>query len=201
MNLTEELDRSFGEGPPLPSPHDLLPPGRRALARRRIAAGVAAAGVVAVAIGTAALVGSQDQPGATDPAGPPAATPRAVDSPSAATTPARPRADKSPEDVWPGIPGMRLVRFVEGSELVAVNDTVDLVRQVAQPDLGPAWAKPGDRSAAAEVVQDGVTYYVLIRGAGQPQTIAVLQADGGPTLKAFLEFARERYLEGGGGLL
>ena len=199
MNLTEELDRSFGEGPPLPPPSELLPLGRRALAKRRGVAG-AAVGVAAIAVATAVLLGSQGQPDAVGPSGP---APRATDPPPAtteATEPARPR--NTDEDVWPGIPDLDLVRFAEGSLLEPVEG-VDLIRQVAHPELGASWAAPRDPSAAAEVRVDGARYYVLARlsDGGPPEYIAVHAADGGPTLTAFLELARERYAEGGGGLL
>lgn len=198
MNLTEELDRSFGEGPPLPPPTELLPLGRRALVRRRAAAG-AAAGVAAIAVTTAVLLAGPGQPDAVGPSGP---APRATDPPPAteATKPPRPR--HTDQDVWPGIPDLDLVRLAEGSLLEPVEG-VDLIRQVANPELGASWAAPSDPSAAAEVRVDGARYYVLARSSdgGSPEYIAVRAADGGPTLKAFLELARERYAEGGGGLL
>ena len=51
-DIREQIDRSFGEGPGAGSVDDLLTRGHRALARRRLIAGVAAAAVVAVVGGT-----------------------------------------------------------------------------------------------------------------------------------------------------
>lgn len=51
-DIREQIDRSFGEGPGAGSVDDLLTRGHRALARRRLTAGVAAAAVVAVVGGT-----------------------------------------------------------------------------------------------------------------------------------------------------
>jgi hypothetical protein len=295
MTISQELDRSIGEGPPLPPPQELLPPGRRALARRRLAigaVGVAAAVLVAGAAATGTgLVGGAQSPA---PAGPPSGevtdggaaptaessaapptrseiqrvlsgapvkyddrgrvviTPTAhvlqrIDNPFGLDEPRRSvavaaeidgaeywfayyyDADGSSggisgysgdykvgfetwaarqsgvadntEAEWPGIPGLDLVRFAEGDRLEPVGG-VTLVRQVAQPDLGPAWAGPDDRSAVAEVLHEGERYYVLARALdGKPQFIAVPEADGGPTLEEFLALARDRYAEGGGGLL
>jgi len=295
MNLSEELERSIGEGPALPPPQDLLLPGRRALARRRFTIGAAAVAVAVVVVGLTAVGNgllrddsSAPAPSGTpsdrvsDPGNPPSEPPsraqtrqvlnsdlvkydgegRLVISPRAHV---QQRLD-NPYDVaaprksvaiaaeidgatywfahvyksdgtsdaamtysgsqeqdfetwtaeqatlaedqsgdggeWPGIPDLELVRFTEGDLLEAVAG-VTLVRQVAQPDLGPAWAGPGDRSAAAEVVQDGERYYVLARASGNEpaQYIAVPEADGGPTLEQFLDLAQDRYAEGGGGLL
>lgn len=292
MNLAEELDRSIGEGPALPPPQDLLPSGRRALARRRISVGAAAAAVVVVVVGLTAVGGgllgddtSAPAPSnrVSDAADPPAEPPsraeirRVIDaglvefdgfgdlviSPRADVQQrldnpyevAAPRksvaiaaeidravywfatvyigdgisnsvatyggshrqgfeawvADKATiaEDgpdgdsgEWPGIPDLNLVRFAEGDRLEAVAG-VTLVRQVAQPDLGAAWAGPNDRSAVAEVVRNGERYYVLARVPvdGPEQYIAVPEADGGPTLEQFIDLAQDRYAEGGGGLL
>jgi len=298
MDLSEELDRAIGDGPPLPPPESLLPHGRRALARRRAAVTAGALAVVAVvAAGAAGATALREDP-AAGPA--PAARPTvAGDGP---TTPSAPTADPpsraeirrvlssdpvaftdghlavrpgatvverldnpyhlaaprtsvavavevdgatywfvlvvegdgssngasaysgdlrkdfqrwvadhagladstDPEsDRWAGIPGLELVRFAgPGGDRLEPVGGVRLVRQVARPDLGPAWAGPEARSAAAEVVKDGERYYVLARAMdGKPQYIAVTEADGGPTLEAFLDLARDRYAEGGGGLL
>lgn len=292
MNLSEELDRSFGEGPALPPVHELLPVGRRALARRRRSVGAAAFAVVAVVVGMAAvgsglLNGDTGAPapsvtpadGVSDTADPTAQPPsraeiqrvfnsglveydgqgslvisprthveQRLDNPYDVAAPrksvaiaadidgatywfafvyngdgtgnaameysgnrrmdfaawvaAQASMAEPPEGDWPGLPGIDLVRFAQGDRLEALEG-VTLSRQVAQPELGPAWAGPDDRSAAAEVVRDGERYYVLARASGNDpaQYIAVTEADGGPTLEVFLDFARDRYAEGGGGLL
>lgn len=104
---------------------------------------------------------------------------------------------------WPGITELDLVRFAGGTERLAPVDGVALLRQRAHPDLPRSWGAPHDRSAVAEVELDGTRYYVLARALGDaaPQYIAVKAAQGGATLEDFLDFARDHYAEGGGGLL
>jgi hypothetical protein len=121
----------------------------------------------------------------------------------------RPGDDSSGEGTdppggWPGMTDVELVRFVEGTERLEPVTGVTLVHQREHPDLPRSWADPGDRSAVAEVERAGTRYYVLARstrGDAPPQYIAVRASEGGATLDDFLEFARERYGEGGGGLL
>lgn len=110
----------------------------------------------------------------------------------------------TPPGGWPGMTDLALVRFVEGTERLEPLDAVTLLRQRPHPDLPASWARPGDRSAVAEVVFEDTRYYVLARstpGDRAPQYIAVKAARGGATLEDFLDLARQRYAEGGGGLL
>jgi len=110
----------------------------------------------------------------------------------------------TPPGGWPGMTDLALVRFVEGTERLEPLDAVELLRQRPHPELPASWARPGDRSAVAEVVFEDTRYYVLARstpGDGPPQYIAVKASRGGATLDDFLALARDRYAEGGGGLL
>lgn len=70
MDLRERFDAAFGSEPPLPRVDDRLDAGRRALLRRRVVTGCAAAALASIA-----LVGVTQLGGATrtqqDPAGPP----------------------------------------------------------------------------------------------------------------------------------
>jgi hypothetical protein len=107
-------------------------------------------------------------------------------------------------DEWPGIPDLDLVRFAGAGEVLEPVDGVTILQQRASPTVGDAFATAADRSAVALVRNgDGERFYVLARGVRgtSPQYIAVRAADGGPTLEAFLELARERYAPDGGGLL
>ena len=107
-------------------------------------------------------------------------------------------------DAWPGIPDLDLVRFAGSGEVLEPVGGVTILEQRPSPAVGDAFASADDRSAVALVRDgDGARFYVLARGVGgtTPQYIAVKAADGGPTLDAFLDLARERYAGGGGGLL
>ncbi len=107
-------------------------------------------------------------------------------------------------DAWPGIPDLDLVRFAGSGEVLEPVGGVTILEQRPSPAVGAAFASAGDRSAAALVRDgEGARFYVLARGVDgtTPQYIAVKVADGGPTLDAFLDLARERYAGGGGGLL
>ena len=107
-------------------------------------------------------------------------------------------------DAWPGIPDLDLVRFAGATEVLEPTDGVTILEQRPSPTVGDPFATVADQSAVA-LVRDaaGQKYYVLARSVDgtEPEYIAVTAADGGPTLDAFLELARERYATDGGGLL
>jgi hypothetical protein len=107
-------------------------------------------------------------------------------------------------DVWPGVVDLDLVAFTGDTEELAPSAGVTILEQRAHVSVGDSFAGPADQTAAAEVRDaDGKAYYVLARrfDGKQAQYIAVAQADGGADLDAFLDLARTRYAEGGGGLL
>jgi hypothetical protein len=115
------------------------------------------------------------------------------------------RADVAdPSDDWPGLVDVPLVRLAGGERLEPLYG-VDLLQQRAHPVLPDSWATADDSSAAAEVRLHGTRYFVLARhlaGEPAPQYIAVEAGpEAGTTLDAFLDDARQRYAEGGGGLL
>lgn len=98
---------------------------------------------------------------------------------------------------WPGVPRDDLVAFTADGRLAPVGGAT-ILAQEAPIDLGASFAPPG-QSAVAEVEVDGERWYVVARRPGD--FIAVRAAKGGATLAEFIEFARGRYAEGGGGLL
>ena len=104
---------------------------------------------------------------------------------------------------WPGIPDLDLVRFLGSTERLAPVAGASILRQQADVSVGDSFAGPDDQTAAAKVeAADGKRYYVLARRVGgAPQFIAVTEADGGRTLGSFLDLARTRYADNGGGLL
>lgn len=116
----------------------------------------------------------------------------------------RERSSGGGQDEWPGIPGLDLVRFAGDTDRLEPVAGVTILRQQADVSVGDSFAGPNDQTAAAKVeASDGSRYYVLARRVtgGAPQFIAVTEADGGPTLGSFLDLARTRYADDGGGLL
>ncbi|WP_109509489.1 hypothetical protein [Nocardioides speluncae] len=67
MNITEEIERSIGTGPPLPTATARLAAGKSAVRRRRLAGGAAALALVSVLGGTAAVAGLLDRDTKSDP--------------------------------------------------------------------------------------------------------------------------------------
>jgi hypothetical protein len=123
-----------------------------------------------------------------------------VNGPLIEGTPPR-NSGKGDADGWPGEPREDLVAFGDGEVLVPLAG-VTILEQRPSPQVGSSFAKPSDTSAVALVASDGKQYYVLAREVDGPaQYIAVPKAEGGADIDAFLAFARERYAEGGGGLL
>jgi hypothetical protein len=104
--LKEELDRSFGDGPPLPPVGSQVVAGRRALMRRRVASGVAGLAVAAV-LGTSGYVVSASSPTGSDRL---AGEPPLLATPSVTTATEDPSTDPS-EAPWPR---GELIRYVEG---------------------------------------------------------------------------------------
>ena len=203
--LATRIDRSLGPAPEGPDPlADLLREGHRAVRRRRLAVTVASAvAVLAVGGGTALATGGGDGGRAEAPvAEPPSSTSAPTPTPTATFSPSVEPPVGS--DVFPGTPADGLVTFGGGTgERLFPSEGVEILEQRPGVDVGPSFAGPGDRTAAARVrTPDGEVLYLLAREVeGQAQVITVPRATGGPDLDAFLRFARERYAEGGGGLL
>jgi hypothetical protein len=116
------------------------------------------------------------------------------------------RTESPGPDGWPGVPDLVVVRFAgtgDGEVLEPINGAM-ILQQRPSPQVGDAFATAADRSAVARVrAADGTLYYVLARETDgvDPEYIGVTAKDGGPSLDAFLDFARERYAGDGGGLL
>ena len=108
------------------------------------------------------------------------------------------------DPVLPGITYIDLVDFVGDTEKLAPVEGATILEQRPHVSVGDSFAGPNDHTAVAEVrAADGQVYYVLARSFdGKPgQYIAVPRARGGATIDDFLAMARQRYAEGGGGLL
>jgi hypothetical protein len=110
---------------------------------------------------------------------------------------------------WPGIERDDLVRFTapqlsgpEPGTLLPLHDT-QIIEQRPGVDVGGSFAAPGDVTGVAMVASEGSRTFVLARvvDGGPTQYIAVPATRVMDTLDEFIAFARERYAEGGGGLL
>jgi len=110
---------------------------------------------------------------------------------------------------WPGVERDDLVRFSqpevslpEPGTLVPVHDT-EILEQRPGADVGDSFAAPDDVTGVALVTSEGSRVFVLARlvDGGPAQYIAVSASADMDTIEEFLAFARERYAEGGGGLL
>lgn len=92
------------------------------------------------------------------------------------------------------------VHLVADGRLVPVRQGVTVLRSVADPDV-PGFTDGTSVSVAAAVRVDGERYYVLARrypDGGPPEYFRVSVRQGGPTLEAMLDFAREKYGSGAG---
>ncbi len=103
----------------------------------------------------------------------------------------------------PGYPIDDAVRFVPGTEQLVAQEGTTILQQRPHPEVGTSFASDADHTAVAEIEYDDGRWYLLARDPadGDPQFIAVPASKGGKTLDAFLELSRQRYAEGGGGLL
>ncbi|MDF1605109.1 hypothetical protein [Nocardioides sp. YIM 152315] len=90
-DIRDEIDRSFGDGPPTPAPELLVARGRAALHRRRLAEAGSMLVVAVIAVGATAIVTSGDggDHGTPEPAAPSpsASASTAVDAPPPPTRP------------------------------------------------------------------------------------------------------------------
>ena len=90
----------------------------------------------------------------------------------------------------------------EPGTFIPLHDT-EIIEQRPGVDVGASFAAPGDVTGVAMVASEGSRTFVLARATegGPAQYIAVNATRVMDTLDEFIDFARERYAEGGGGLL
>ena len=190
-DLARALDESYGDGPAHRPIEPVLRTGRRVRRRRQVLGGSAAvmAAVAALFTVTAAadlVSGDEGQvvarPSAT---ALPSSTPSRPSTPSPTPSPA---ASSEPE-----------VAFGPGERLRARPPTV-ILTQIADVELGPRFAGPDDRTAAAEVRWQGERWYVLAReiDGGPAEYFPEAATRSTPTLPDFLADAEERYGDGTG---
>jgi hypothetical protein len=174
MNLIEELDRSFGDGPAHRPVEQTVAAGRRLVVRRRLAAGAGATLAAVLVGGTAfALAGG----------GGPTAEPE----PDFATTPT---SSPTPEAAYPpGDAGGPAQDFEWGAE-AAYLDTDGTLQ------IKPGWTiaeqidEPvGPGSLAVEVAHDGTRQWFLWDGAGAEVVALGRPGDTGTPDSDYASFA------------
>jgi hypothetical protein len=133
--LQEELDRSFGDGPPLPPANSHVAAGRRALIRRRVASGAASLATAAVLAASWYAISPGAPTGSDRLAGDPAVTaraPEATEGPSTDPTEAPwPRGEliryvDENLEVRPGVVVHEHIRNPYGFEPPALSDALDV---------------------------------------------------------------------------
>ena len=156
--LHEELDRSFGDGPPLPPVASHLAAGRRALRRRRLASGVTGVAAAAV-LATGWYAGL---PGTPTGSGLPAA------GPSSATTVSPPEATQDPTTDPTKVPWQRgeLIRYVEGK--LDIRPGVIVHEHIPNP----YGFVPPKLSDALDVTWKGNRQWLMIEKYPKPRGIA-----------------------------
>lgn len=109
--------------------------------------------------------------------------------------------DPTPDPVAGADPaGVREWVALEDGELTGLEPGVEVVRQVAHPDV-PGFVEGTDSSVAAVLSVNGVRYYVLARhyaDGGPPEYFRISARQGGPTLETMLDYARQKYGSGAG---
>lgn len=157
--MQEQLDRSFGDGPPLPPVDSHVSAGRRALTQRRVArgaVGLAAAAVLAAgwyAVSPASPTGSQSLVAGTTPS----ASPSVVE-PEKAEEPTDPQGAPWPRG--------ELIRYVDGELEVRPGATVH------EHIRNPYGFEPPSLSDALDVTWRGHRQWLMIEKRPLPRGIS-----------------------------
>jgi hypothetical protein len=153
--LQHELDRSFGDGPPLPPAEDHVAAGRRALVRRRRAGGVA--GLAAAAVLAAGWYGVSP----SSPTGPD----RLAGNPTPSTSPSAsgPTDDSSTGPTEAPWQRGELIRYVDGR--LQVRPGVIVHEHIRNP----YGLEPPALSDALDVTWKGRRHWLMIEKRPMPQ--------------------------------
>ena len=184
--LQEELDRSFGDGPPLVSVDSHVVAGRRALRRRRRAGGVAGLAAAAVLV-TGWLAVSPSSP-----TGPQrlAVDPTRSDSPSVSQATEDP-PEGATEAPWPrGV----LIRYVDG-ELEIRPEVI-----VHEHIRNPYGYEPPELSDALDVTWRGQRQWLMIEKHPPPQGISESMSTPSDGWASFGDYVADQVsVDGGSG--
>ena len=172
MNLIEELDRSFGDGPAHRPVEHTLAAGHRLLVRRRLATGAGVAVAAVVLGGTAfALAGGGGSTAAPEPgfATTPTSSPEAADLPVDAGGPDR--------DLEWG----QEAAYLDTDGVLRIKPGWTIAEQIDEP-LGPG-------SVAVEVAHGGKRQWFLWDGEGGEVVALGRPAEGGVPDSDYASFA------------
>ena len=126
-DIRDELDRSFGDGPPPTAPDDLLARGHRALRRRRLAEAGTLLAVGVLVVGGAAVATGGHEPDSAQPMAPTASgspTPAATEPTWEDDTPIRYRDGEL--QIRPGVVVHERVQNPYGYQAPRLSDALDL---------------------------------------------------------------------------
>lgn len=176
--LQERLDRSFGEGPPLPPVGAHVMAGRRALRRRRVASGAAGLATAAVLLTGWYVVAPGSTTGSSRLAGDPtpAATPSASEPADGPTT--EPAATPWPRG--------ELIRYVEGE--LEVRPGVVVHEHIRNPyDF-----EPPSLSDALDVTWRGERQWLMIEKRPRPSGISSSSSDPSNGWASFADYVADQ---------
>jgi len=176
--LQETLDRSFGDGPPLPPVNRHVVAGRRALMRRRVACGVAGLAAAAV-VATSWYAVSPGSPTGSDRL---AGDPTLSASPSASAATEEPSTDPT-EAPWPG---GELIRYVDG-ELEVRSGVI-----VHEHIRNPYDVEPPALSDALDVTWRGQRQWLMIEKRPAPGGISSSSSDPSNGWASFADYVADQ---------
>ena len=182
--LHEKLDRSFGDGPPLPPVDSHVAAGRRVLVRRRVATGVAGLAVATVLAMSWYAVSPSSPTGSDRLAGDP--TPSATSSASKATE------DPTTDPIEAPWPRGELIRYVDG-ELEVRPGVV-----VHEHIVNPYGFEPPAYSDALDVTWRGQRQWLMIEKRPMPRGISSSSSTPSNGWASFADYVADQVDANGG---
>ena len=176
--LQERLDRSFGDGPPLPPVGVHVVAGRRALRRRRVGSG--AAGLVAAAV--LATGWYVVPPSATTGSGQLAGDP----TPAATPSPSEPTEGPSTDPAAAPWPRGELIRYVDGE--LDIRPGVVVHERIRNPGR----FEPPSLSDALDVTWRGQRQWLMIEKRPKPFGISSSSSDPSNGWASFADYVADQ---------
>lgn len=182
--LQEKLDRSFGDGPPLPPIDIYVVAGRRALRRRRVASGAVGLAAAAVLVTGWYAVSPGSPVGADRLAGDP--------TPSATPSTTEPTEDPSTDPAETPWPRGELIRYVDGE--LEVRPGVIVHEHIRNPyDL-----EPPSLSDALDVTWKGQRQWLMIEKRPKPLGISSSSSEPSNGWASFADYVADQVDANGG---